>query len=127
MCFHRRDFGFIRMERIQPRKDDVTFYFPGSLIFKWLGSVYIALTARWMVSSLAERSRVLPSDFDILALPSMRQTARIAQERLTGSQYRRGEKTIHLMNDLIRLLNHGQLVVANRYHFGLKGGDICRG
>lgn len=54
------------------------------------------------------------------------QTARIAQERLTGSQYRRGEKTIHLMNDLIRLLNHGQLVVANRYHFGLKGGDICR-
>ncbi len=53
-------------------------------------------------------SGVLPSDFDILALPSMpgRRPSRIAQERLTGSQYRR-RKNYSSMNRLIRLLNHG--------------------
>ncbi len=82
-----------------------------------------------MVSSLAEEAgycRAISTSWR--AAVNAGQTTRIAQERLTGSQYRReGEKTIHLMNDLIRLLNHGRWCVANRYHFGLKGGDICRG
>ncbi len=70
MYFHRRDFGFIRVERIQPRKERRYAIFSRIANFlNDLGSVYIALTARWMVSSLAERNGVLPSDFDILALP----------------------------------------------------------
>ncbi len=36
------------------------------------------------------------------------QTTRITRATDRVAQYRRGEKTIHLMNDLIRLLNHGQ-------------------
>ncbi len=54
------------------------------------------------------------------------QAAGVAQHRLTVAQHRSGQQTVHLVHNLVGLLNHRQLVVADGHALGLKRGDVRR-
>ena len=54
------------------------------------------------------------------------QTAGVAQHRLAVAQHRGGQQAVHLVHNLVGLLNHRQLVVADRHALGLERGDVRR-
>ena len=54
------------------------------------------------------------------------QAAGVAQHRLAVAQHRGGQQAVHLVHNLVGLLNHRQLVVADGHALGLKRGDVRR-
>ena len=54
------------------------------------------------------------------------QAAGVAQHRLTVAQHRGGQQAVHLVDNLVGLLNHRQLVGADGHALGLERGDVRR-
>lgn len=124
---HRRHFVLVRMKRVEVRKHHVPLNLPGVAHLQVVRvGVHRAhrtvdrLFAGRKVQRVAQRFRHLGAAVDA------GQAAGVAQHRPAVAQHRGGQQAVHLVHNLVGLLNHRQLVVADGHALGLKRRDVRR-